>query len=94
MTDFSRIDYTHAKEKFNKMLNRAEVLNNRNNELLSELLTVELHKKVGLETYEIIQREKNATKEIEAITNELNGIANDMRFMRRMTELNLPINFN
>jgi hypothetical protein len=94
MKDFNHINYNFAKDYFNRLMSKAEKLGKDNSSLLSALLTIELHKKVGLENESMLQREQEIKEEIKTITNKLHAIANDMKFMRRMTELNMPINFN
>jgi hypothetical protein len=90
--DPNNIDYTHAKEVYNSLMNKTDLLIKKQTKLMFELKQTELYSNIGLGNYVINKEEID--KQLNIIKNQLVDILKDIRFIRRMTELNLPINFN
>lgn len=92
--DPNNIDYSHAKEVYNKLMAKTDLLSDEQNNLMSEASRIQMHKNIGLETSVMLKRLDDIEKELGLIKTQLTNILKDIRFMRRMTELNLPVNFN
>lgn len=90
----NNIDYTHAREVYNKLMTKTELLNKQHLEYEAEAARIQLHVNVGLVTDNMLNRIKQIEQELKTINNQLKVILNDIRFMRKMTELNMPVNFN
>ena len=94
MIDPNIVDYSHAKEVYNRLLTKTDLLTQQQTELIVESTRIELHTNLGLETNSMLIRLKEIENQLLVINEELSNILKDVRFMRRMTELNLPVNFN
>lgn len=92
--DPNHIDYSHAREVYNKLMAKTELLNKKHLEYQAEAARLQLHVNVGLVTDAMLNRIKHIKKELETINKQLKVILNDIRFIRKMTELNMPVNFN
>jgi hypothetical protein len=92
--DPNNIDYTHAKEVYNSLMNKTDLLSEKQIELMAESARIELHINLGLDTNTMRTRLNEIERQSLLIKEQLLNILKDIRFIRRMTELNLPVNFN
>jgi hypothetical protein len=92
--DTSNIDYTHAKEVYNRLMNKTDLLSEKQIELMVESTRIKLHTNLGLDTNNMRTRLNEIERQSLLIEEQLLNILKDIRFIRRMTELNLPVNFN
>lgn len=90
----NNVDYTHAREVYIKLMAKTDFLNKKHLEFAAEASRIQLHLNVGLVTDNMVKRINQINHELEIIRNQLKDILKDILFIRRMTELNLPINFN